>query len=344
MDQETLDLIAKYRQYNPEAVNFTDEQIASMGLPGFNNIPKRTDFSGYEMSTFPVNDIFNKLDANAMSLNTTNEPIFSNPGPAELEPTFAGDYGSVQYGDNDGFSLKSLIPFSEGSLSRSILEGIGNFLPKQDPRQVALNKFYATRGGLDSIGRVQSGLMKGYAPVSGGALNFFTGGKFGEPTNYGLQRSYDKRMDTIENTLGKKYGLDADDIASIYAGTFEEDVINPRTGKQTDLIQRLIDLNRLKTDEAAMLSNIVSGDGVGINVDTSTGDGTGSTGSYDTAAIDVPANVIAAGGSYDGFQSNEGGLEYTGSPQNNVGFGAADFGPAEGEFSGLKKGGIVSLL
>ena len=292
------------------------------------------DLSNYTMSTFPVTNI------NKVVPNRRVEPIFSNPGPAELEATLAGDYGSVEYGNNDGFSLKSLIPFSEGSLSRSILEGIGSFLPKQDPRQVALNKFYATRGGLDSIGRVQSGLMKGYAPVSGGALNFFTGGKFGEPTNYGLQRSYDKRMDTIENTLGKKYGLDADDIASIYAGTFEEDVINPTTGKQTDLIQRLIDLNRLKTDEAAMLSNIVSGDGVGINVDTSTGDGTGSTGSYDTAAIDVPANVTAAGGSYDGFQSNEGGLEYTGDQPGTSDQGFTD----SGFYAGLAKGGIVSLL
>ena len=36
--------------------------------------------------------------------------------------------------------------------------------------------------------------MAGYNPVSGGLLNKATFGKFGDPTNYGLQRAYDKRI------------------------------------------------------------------------------------------------------------------------------------------------------
>jgi hypothetical protein len=297
------------------------------------------------MDEIDINLLKKFRGANPDAANLTDDQIlaiFAGSGPAELEPTLAGDYGSIEYGDNDGFSLKSLIPFGEGSLSRQIIEGLGSFLPQQDPRQVALNKFYATRGGIDNIGRIESGIMKGYNPVSGGALNFLTSGKFGEPTNYGLQRTYDKRLDTIENTLGKKYGLDEDDIESIYAGTFDEEIINPMTGKQTGLIQRLMDINKLKTDEAAILRNIVSGDGVGINVDTSSGDGTGSSGSYDASAINVPANVAAAGGSYDGFQSNEGGFEFTDSQGSAA---TSDQGFTDGGYyAGLARGGIVSLL
>ena len=47
--------------------------------------------------------------------------------------------------------------------------------------------------------------MAGYAPVSGGFLNTITGGRYGSPTTYGLQRAYQKRIDTIKKTLAKKY-------------------------------------------------------------------------------------------------------------------------------------------
>ena len=85
--------------------------------------------------------------------------------------------------------------------------------------------------------------MQGYNPVSGGGLYTLTGGKFGEPPTYGLQKAYDKRMDTIEKTLtGKKYGLSQDDIDAIYAGTYDEESDN----FDTALIQRLRDLKAAK--------------------------------------------------------------------------------------------------
>ena len=57
-----------------------------------------------------------------------------------------------------------------------------------------------------SIGRIRSGLMAGYAPVSGGlriGTNFdaegnYTGGTIGGPTRYGLQRAYQKRIDSLQ--------------------------------------------------------------------------------------------------------------------------------------------------
>jgi len=79
---------------------------------------------------------------------------------------------------------------------------LGNLAPDMDPRQVALRNYY----GSDNIGRVPQGqLMAGYNPVSGGLLNMVTGGKFGQPTNYGLQKAYQKRIDTINKTLARKY-------------------------------------------------------------------------------------------------------------------------------------------
>ena len=81
------------------------------------------DLSNYQMSTFPVTNILNRN-------KTTDAPIFSNPGLPELEPSFAGLNTDAVVPDTKGFSLRSLIPFAEGSMSRNILEGIASLAPK----------------------------------------------------------------------------------------------------------------------------------------------------------------------------------------------------------------------
>jgi hypothetical protein len=43
--------------------------------------------------------------------------------------------------------------------------------------------------------------MAGYNPVSGGLLNMLTGGAYGEPTTYGLDKSYDKRQRNISRYI-----------------------------------------------------------------------------------------------------------------------------------------------
>jgi hypothetical protein len=99
---------------------------------------------------------------------------------------------------------------------------------------------------LDNIGRIVSapgkyntpeGIMAGYNPVSGGLLNMLTGGKKGEPTTYGLDKSYDKRRETISKTLKEKYGMTDAEIAAAVAGEYEGDI-------KTDLIGRLDLLNK----------------------------------------------------------------------------------------------------
>jgi hypothetical protein len=39
--------------------------------------------------------------------------------------------------------------------------------------------------------------MAGYNPVSGGLLNMLTGGAYGEPTQYGLEKSVAERQENI---------------------------------------------------------------------------------------------------------------------------------------------------
>ena len=125
-------------------------------------------------------------------------------------------------------------------------------LPEPDPRQRKLNEFYSTGEGakyMDPSSPNYIPGMENYHTVSGGFLNTITGGKYGTPTNYGLQGSYQKRIDTVENTLQDKYGLTDKDIADIKAGTFDPEKMNV----QTDLVQRLVDLGDAKKAEADML-------------------------------------------------------------------------------------------
>jgi len=110
---------------------------------------------------------------------------------------------------------------------------LGALIPDMDPRQKALREYY----GYDNIGRVPQGqLMAGYNPVSGGLLHMLTGGRFGQPTNYGLQNAYQKRIDTINKTLAKKYA-DGD-----YSGT--------------QLDERLKALQDAKIQESMMLDQV----------------------------------------------------------------------------------------
>ena len=91
--------------------------------------------------------------------------------------------------------LKFVMP---GSFIGNLLGGI---LPKEPPEVRRVKDFYARNFGVNTAGSVGSGIMQGYNPVSGGFLNYMTGGKYGEPMQVGLGRAMQKR---IENILGRK--------------------------------------------------------------------------------------------------------------------------------------------
>ena len=93
--------------------------------------------------------------------------------------------------------LLSYLPFGENSILGKVIRS----LPQESPEIRGMKNFYGNRYGLTDTGQVASGIMKGYNPVSGGFLNFITGGRFGKPTSYGLADAMQRR---IENILGRK--------------------------------------------------------------------------------------------------------------------------------------------
>jgi hypothetical protein len=121
-----------------------------------------------------------------------------------------------------------------------VFEAAKALAPERDPRQNALDELYDVKDGT-----IQSGLMKGYNPVSGG----FPG--VSEPT-FGLQDAYDKRIDTIENTLKDKYNMSDAEIADVKAGSYKGDV-------DTNLLDTLVDLEDAKAREKDVLDAAETG-------------------------------------------------------------------------------------
>ena len=87
--------------------------------------------------------------------------------------------------------LKLLIP------GRGLANFLSGILPKDSPEIRSMKNFYSDQYGLDSAGRVASGIMAGYNPVSGGLLNMITGGKYGKPTQFGLANAARQRIENI---------------------------------------------------------------------------------------------------------------------------------------------------
>ena len=112
--------------------------------------------------------------------------------------------GMFEDEEDEKFNFMDYIPFVG---DKSIMQGILKALPQNDPRATSIRDYYGGQGNLTSTGSIASGLMTGYNPVSGGFLNTITDGRFGSPTKYGLQRAYQKRIDTINKTEKRRGGL-----------------------------------------------------------------------------------------------------------------------------------------
>jgi len=149
-------------------------------------------------SIFPTTGIMQQAP------QTVKDTIASNLLYEDLPSGIDTSYGVAN--EEDVEQVDSLTGEKEESgimkLIKFLIPGsnLGQFLPKSDPRAIGIRNFYSPEG-LTSTGSIASGIMKGYNPVSGGFLNMITGGKFGKPTQYGLARAMQKR---IENILGRK--------------------------------------------------------------------------------------------------------------------------------------------
>jgi len=111
-------------------------------------------------------------------------------------------------------AVKAALNTAVGKPVSLLIDALGAVLPERDPRQVTLEQLYDVKDGT-----IQSGLMKGYNPVSGNPFN---------PT-FGLQDAYQKRIDTIEESLNKlsKYDVTSPDYDPV------------KTKQQTDKLAKL---------------------------------------------------------------------------------------------------------
>ena len=124
---------------------------------------------------------------------------------SEKPKSFRDSKTLEEYSQNRSLSqgleaLLQYLPFGEKSLIGYLADKI---LPKESPQMKAAKSFYRDQYGLDPVGRVASGDMAGYNPVSGGLFNMITGGKYGKPPTIGLQRAYQKNIDLIQRNLDR---------------------------------------------------------------------------------------------------------------------------------------------
>jgi len=177
---------------------------------------------------------------------TRTSKNYVNPFPYDPMDDFGtSDYGYVEQPRKGITGL--LDKYVKGSLPAQLIgktvRGLANMLPVSKAG-IFQNELLGAGFMLDNTGRIVSnnyntpeGIMAGYNPVSGGALNFLTGGKYGDEPTYGLDKAYDKRRETISNTLRNKYGMTDSEIEAAIAGEYEGDI-------KTDLIGRLDLLNK----------------------------------------------------------------------------------------------------
>jgi hypothetical protein len=136
------------------------------------------------------------------------------------------------------------------------LDALGNKLPVNEAA-IFQNELLGQGIKLDNIGRIVTdnyrtpeGIMAGYNPVSGGLLNMLTGGAYGEPTQYGLEKSVAEKQENIRNTLQDKYGLSNQQIDQVLdeieeTGTYKGKLgFNQTMGKTTNLFEDLFNVGQ----------------------------------------------------------------------------------------------------
>jgi hypothetical protein len=205
-----------------------------------------------------------------------------------LEKSFVGDPNEYGYRTNteaqkmmdnypDYYESKPLtgieklltqLPTTGGFIKAA--DALGDIL--QDKGSIFKNELLGQGITLDSLGRIVTnnynspqGIMAGYNPVSGGLLNMLTGGKYGEPTQYGLENAVAKRQENMRNTLQDKYGLSNQQIEDVLSeieetGTYTGPLgFNQTMGKTTNLFEDLFNLGQfdLINKNALKKSNLI---------------------------------------------------------------------------------------
>ena len=223
-DNTYLDKIMGGLEGDPDPYNFNQlfnqSYTEPVGVPGM-------DKRAINFKDAPVNFM--------MRQNNPALPFYKEPA-TNIKNIVQDFPGSVKSGIGKGFDLGKAAIGGIASLVSGI-PGIGlllNSLQPMSPEQKAMKDFYGSEFGLDDIGRVQSGIMQGYNPVS-----LFGG--------VGLNQAIDKRIARIQKTLQKK--------------------------KSDTLQQRLKDLQALKAKEAAASAKALEAQRIGRRPSAPSGDG-----------------------------------------------------------------------
>jgi len=321
----------------PVEDNTTDDFISQMGTGTMGN-----------------ND---EMDSFQRFIDRSNLTAFMNEGKGPKDTKFI----------NAIFAALGVPVTAEGITK--FFDNISKFLPQESPEVRRIRKFYATRGAEGGL-RFMDPSSPDYIP---GLENYNI--VYGDPRDpdSGLQNVITKRMSTIANTLSNasymsKYGLDrgltSKEIQAIIDGTY--------AGPETPLTKRYKNLNdvaslefNFKYDDVAKTDKVDTvdfkdkpdfgkdtGEGFDItdpNVPTGIVEDTEGSGEFSTpqrqrdlsgsdkkdfGPYQDRAKAAAETRSRD-LSNMRGGVGRNNNNRGGGGFGAADFGPAEGEFSGL---------
>jgi hypothetical protein len=195
--------------------NFINNLIDKSGFDLSGNVPidfnRQVDFKNY-FNNEPLRSNYESLarfqNFNPRVGNIT--PLNVKEGIMQQAPTQNFEFLSSAYEDENEddqqvaqiqgpekrglAALLDYLPFGE----KSLLGYLGDkILPKDSPEIRSMKNFYRSQYGLTDTGQVASGIMAGYNPVSGGLLNMLTGGRFGEPTRFGLANAARQRIENI---------------------------------------------------------------------------------------------------------------------------------------------------
>jgi hypothetical protein len=166
------------------------------------NIPSFGGSGNPRFNQFEPTGILSQVNQKGSLYNTL--PIDTSYGvanePDELDEEETEKYEVDEFGyrkEPSGIAqLVDYLPFGEKSLGGALLR---NLLPQESPEIKNIKNFYRQNYGLDSIGRIDSGIMKGYNPVSGSdLLNKITFGIF-PAQQFGLADAARKRINKIAN-------------------------------------------------------------------------------------------------------------------------------------------------
>ena len=156
-------------------------------------------------------------------------------------------------------------PFAMTNLG---IEALRAFAPENTFEQRMIRDFYEGQFGLDNMGKIQSGIMKGYSPV------------YGRDGSAGLGPAIDRRIETIRKTLARKYG--------------DPNYKGPKT-KLDEKIEKLLGLKQREEDARKGITQAM---GIGFGGSTS-GDRAGGGGfGGDTAGGFSESNPTATEGSF----------------------------------------------